>query len=638
MIVSMNKVKLFFMEDDQEAILNELQLNALFMPDKKHFRQVNPSEDLIKVSKAISIVEKYIKKPMGNNETVSKLTFEKINEDSLLLVQEIIEKQDLLFNYEDEKKNSLLKYKDLLPYKDLNVSEKRLNELRFTKILIGKIAIDKFESFKGQMDSFGAFVELISTDDNFNYLAIICDIDQKDQLTSLLETNQFIPKTNELYEKSNVEMIHYFNESINNLENNIEQVKKYFEDISHELGNLKLLHDQLLSKDNRQTITFQNTKETLFVEGWVRSDQVDSLKHMLDERLIDYEIEVREPLNDELIPTALKNNKFVKPFEYITNQYSAPSSREVDPNPSMSFWYWIIFGIMMGDIGYGLVMVVLFGLALKFAKLRGAMKDLVQIFFLTGITAILAGLVFASFFGLTLPFYKPILDPINDPVPMLIVSIILGVAHIIHGLILKVINSVRQKDLLGGLSDAGSWIFILVGLSVFVVATFIPLGDLVSNILLYTSYVLMGIGVLLIITLNGREQKSIAGKFVSAFTGLYNATSYLSDILSYSRILALALSTAVIAYTMNLLGTMVLGSIPVLGILLGIVIYLIGHIFNFIMGMLSAYVHAGRLQYLEFYGKFYEGGGYLFEPLQLQLKYVYQVNLKENNKNNKEIN
>ncbi|HHX75771.1 MAG TPA: hypothetical protein GX698_00165, partial [Acholeplasmataceae bacterium] len=138
--------------------------------------------------------------------------------------------------------------------------------------------------------------------------------------------------------------------------------------------------------------------------------------------------------------------------------------------------------------------------------------------------------------------------------------------------------------------------------------------------------------------LNGRDQKSIVGKMVSAFTGLYNSTGYLSDILSYSRILALALSSAVIAYTMNLLADMVWHSMPVIGILFGILVYIVGHVFNFIMGMLSAYVHAGRLQYLEFYGKFFEGGGYLFEPLQLQLKYVYQVNLKENNnKKNKEI-
>lgn len=636
MIVQMKKVKLFFLESEKAAVIDELQAHAVFMPDKKHYQTVNPSNELIQVSKAIEIVEKYIKKSTGNNAIVSLSEFETIDDNILESAKTILDLQNTYYKLEESLKSLKERYEDLLPYQNLTINQARLDSLRFSSVTLGYITKEKYDAFKGHMDTMDAYVDLLSSDDQYNYVSIVIDIDQKERLSDLLESVDFRVEPSRPFEKTNIEVINDFKKEMDALSSEIEKIVQFFQSSSKDLGALKLLHDQLLSKDNKHQLTFLNTESTLYVEGWVRSDKVNQLETLLSDKGLTVEMEARDPLPEESIPTALKNNRFVKPFEYLTNQFSTPSAREVDPNPSMSIWYWVIFGIMMGDIGYGAVMLLLFGGLIRFGKIRGALKDLVQIFAYTGITAMIAGAAFGSLFGNQI--YTPLLDPMNDPIPMLIISIALGVLHIMHALVLKMINSVRQKDLLGGLADAGSWLFILTGLSIFVVGSFIPLEQLLKDIMLYTSYVLMGIGALLIILFNGRDKDTIPGKMVSAFTGLYNSTSFLSDILSYSRILALALSTTVIAYTMNLLAGMVWNSIPVLGILLGLVVYLVGHVFNFVMGMLSAYVHAGRLQYLEFFGKFYEGGGYLFEPLQLQLKYVYQVNLKENNQNNKEIN
>ena len=171
------------------------------------------------------------------------------------------------------------------------------------------------------------------------------------------------------------------------------------------------------------------------------------------------------------MPTALKNNKFVKPFENITNEFSVPNYKELDPNPIMSFWYWIIFGIMMGDVGYGLIMLFLFGFLLKFGKLKGTMKDS-QCLYVFRITATIAGLFFGSFLGFDL--YPPVIDIINDPIPMLIISIAIGILHLITALIMKLILSIKQKDVLTGLSDAVSWISILIGISLVAIAMVLP--------------------------------------------------------------------------------------------------------------------------------------------------------------------
>mgnify|MGYP000994301143 CR=1 FL=1 len=628
MIVSMNKVKLFFMEESLDTVLSELQMHGIFMLDEKHKKQLSPSEDLIKTSKAIEILESYLKKrSIGNNEIVSKNEFNVVDSETKALVDLIVEKKQLYQETQELLSDYEKKYKALKPYEALEVNQGRFKTLTYTTVYLGKVLKEKLDTLTGLLQSLDCYIDMISEDDTFKYVSIVSLKEYQSQLDDLLEKGSFIKETNESFNQKNSLIIKFYLEEINKHQIVLREIDQLLLDKTNDLGKLKLLHDQYYSNDMRKQVSLLNTDTTLYIEGWMRVDQIGYLRNILDKKHVAYELDTREPLADEVVPTALKNNKFVKPFEYITNQFSVPSYKELDPNPLMSFWYWIIFGIMMADIGYGAVMILLFGSLLLFGKLKGAMKDLVNIFFLTGFTALLAGLVFGSFFGATI--LTPLMDPINDPVPMLIASLVIGLFHIICALIMKIINMVRQGDILSAINDAVSWIFILVGIALYALTLFITLDSLLMSILTYTALGLIGMGVIIIVLLNGRHQKSIMGKLMSAFTGLYNSTAYLSDILSYSRILALALSSAVIAFTMNLLADMVWNSIPVLGVLLGILVYLVGHIFNFVMGLLSAYVHAGRLQYLEYYGKFFEGGGYLFEPLSLQLKYVYQVKLKE---------
>lgn len=621
MIVGMKKAKLIFLADDQEKILKKLQLSALMMLDSKHLSPVNNSADMLKTQKAINFLGGFLKKSsFGSNEIISKDKFSVVNPDILKTIEDIIIKIEKYTTLKNEIQQLGDEIHQLTPFKDFPFPlERVLKESVYLKNIFLKIALDKKESFLGQIQSLDLYYEVASIDQNLAYIIISSVIEDEDKLFELIQQNQAQLVTFPPLSAKNQEAITNYQAEVLKRSDEIADLTSEFKLQAENMKEFKLLYDQLTAQEERHQITFLSTQSTVYLEGWVRKDQTEILKKLFDEDGLVYEIELRDPLEEEIVPTALKNNKFVQSFENITNEFSVPSYRELDPNPSMSFWYWLIFGIMMGDIGYGLVMLILFGTLLKFGKLRGGMKSLVQVFMLTGITALLAGATFGSFFGFSL--YPPLLDPINDPLPMLIISLGIGIVHIIHALILKLILSFKRKDFLGGIADAGSWISILFGLTVFAVNMAYPL----TPILDYIAYSLIGLGVLIILTLSGRHQKKIFSKIMSGLGGLYNSTAYLSDILSYSRILALALSSGVIAMTFNILGGMVLNSIPVLGIVLGLIIYLIGHVFNFIMGLLSAYVHAGRLQYLEFYGKFFEGGGYLFEPLSLKLKYVYEI-------------
>ncbi len=615
MIVPMRKVKLFFMDENKEQILRALQAYALIMPDERHKQALNPSDDLVKTSKAIEILEGYVKKSnIGNNAVITQTEFETISDDTKALVTALIDAQQEYIKVKDELDSVNKSKNTLLPYESLSIATHQFKKLKYFEVILGKISSEKVEGIQGLSQSLDVFIDVVSQKDNTSYLAVIVTKEDAEQFSHLAEQAGFVREQLADYAQKNTFILTFFDEEISRHQAKLAEIESYFVEQTKELGALKILFDQLQSQDMRHQISFLKTQQTLYLEGWIRSDQIDQLNHILTSKELPYEVELRDPLPDELIPTALKNNAFVQPFEMITNQFSVPSTNEIDPNPLMSFWYWLIFGLMMGDMGYGVVMVALFG-GMLLAKTRGGIRDLAKVFFLTGISSIIAGALFGSLFGFTV--YNPVFDPVNDPVPMLILSLGLGIAHLICALIMKVITSLRQGAVVDALASGFSWIAILLGL-VFVVL------DMAVTSIPFVGVILVGIGVVLIVVFNGYSKPTIGGKLLSAFTGLYNSTSYLSDLLSYSRILALALSSAVIAYTMNLLADLVGGG-QWWGIFISIPIYLAGHAFNFVMGLLSAYVHAGRLQYLEYYGKFYEGGGFLFNPLKLELKYVYNV-------------
>lgn len=374
------------------------------------------------------------------------------------------------------------------------------------------------------------------------------------------------------------------------------------------------------------------TKHVFVINGYIPEEDCGKLSQMC-ERIASCYIEFGD-VNEEEAPVKLKNNKFAEPAQSIVNMYSPPSYADIDPTPILAFFFYFFFGMMFSDAGYGLLMVVVIGIVLKVFKPDKNMRNNLKLFQYCGVSTIIWGLIFGSIFGdapvsiynaftgasLTmkeiLPW--PTLDPQKDALMLMVISIAFGLVHILIGMSCKFYICWKQKDYAAALFDTGLWMLMLVGFAVLAV------GMITAQIVMYIGAGIAVASAVGLILTQGRGKKGIVGKAIGGLASLYDITSYISDLLSYSRLLALGLTTGVMAQVFNMLATM-LGT-NIIGIIFMIVIFVVGHAVTIGLNALGSYVHTMRLQYVEMFSKFYDGGGQPFEPFTLNSKYFKAKN------------
>ena len=399
------------------------------------------------------------------------------------------------------------------------------------------------------------------------------------------------------------------------LKNEIRPLKVYYEYLSFEL------EKQLSQNKMRQT------DKTFFLQAYVPQMAEEQVRQAVEDVSSATYLQFTTPLDTDEPPTLLQNNDVVSNFESITNMYSAPNYREFDPNAVMAFFYSVFMGFIIGDMGYGLLMALIGGyLWLKNRKAPTGLSRLAGAFACGGLFAIFWGGLFNSFFGIAVLPTTVMPDPqsgrcsfIGIQVPsVLVISLVVGISQLCVGYICKAIQCWRRGEIVDGICDGVLWAIFSVGVAVAIVGL---VEEMNVPVLGTVGGIVAGVSLLLAVVTAGRKEKFF-GKFIKGFAAAYGVINYASDILSYARLYGLMLSGAVIAKIVSDygIGFVVSGSIPL--ILLGVVLLLVGHAFNLVMNLLGAYIHDARLQYVEFYGRFFEGEGELFTPLGANKKYI----------------
>ncbi len=499
----------------------------------------------------------------------------------------------------------------------------------------------KIEQLEEMPDS--VYAQVITADKFQTYVTVVFLRTQQDQVERALRNFSFnrapliTSHTPEISVKKR-------ENAIASIQKEIEALRQKLEEYSKRRMEIKEVADYYTVRAEKYRVvgSILQSKHTFFITGFIPEREIEDLRNNLENRFT-VMIDVEEPEENENVPVLLSNNKTAGAVEGVVTSFGYPTKHEIDPTAITAFFYYFFFGIMLSDAAYGLLMFLGCLWALKkYPNMSEGMQKSLRMFKNCGLSTLVWGILFGgyfgdaitvighTFFGVDIVVPAVWFAPIDKPMEMLIYCMIFGIVHLFVGLGIKGYMMLRQKDMASFVCDVLFWYVFLIGLILMLIPTSI-FGSLLGTIIVFPQWAnllakIMTIGGMAgILLTGGRRAKNLFKRLLLGAYSLYDTTSWLSDLLSYSRLLALGLATGVIAQVINTMAAM--GGKSVVGVIMFIIVFIIGHVFNMAINLLGAYVHTNRLQYVEFFGKFFEGGSREFQPFKENTKYV---NVKEN--------
>ena len=631
--------------DSNEGAINDEE----WMPDI--FRTSNSADvsrleaDISRVSTALEAIGKYdtAKKPLFPSRIkldrgdFAKL-MDSIKTETELNVDKAVE------TYKDiaDRRTEINRLRGLIaglkPWETLDIPME-MNETEHALVQLGAAPV-KTDTVQMTADVQAAapsvIVQEVSKDKQQKYYAFICLKEEKEQLLEALRPYNFSAVTLADQKGTATEAMHRYEKEIEKNEKNIAEDEEILKKLVAYREHIEFLYDSLMMRRDRARVVgdMVSTEMVFYFDGWMPAKAQPEVEALLKEYEFYYNIEEPDP-DDESVPVLLQNNSIVTPFEAVTGMYSLPGRHDIDPTAILAPFYFLFFGLMLSDAAYGLILTTLCAIILKKYKPEGTTHRMIKMFMFCGLSTFMWGALFGGWFGnfftvAAKTFFgkefviRPLwFDPLSEPMRLLVVSLILGAIHLFVGMGVQAYMDIKDGRPLDALFDIGLWYLLLIGIVLF------AFGGKLGAGAVGIGKIMAIIGAVGILLTGGRKKKGIFGKLTGGLGSLYGITSYLSDVLSYSRLLALGLATGVVAQVFNTLGSLAGGGIA--GSILLIVVFAFGTVFNIAINALGAFVHSCRLQYVEFFGKFYTGGGRPFAPFERKTKYIKI--LKEGNDN-----
>lgn len=394
---------------------------------------------------------------------------------------------------------------------------------------------------------------------------------------------------------------------------------------------LKFAYDALLHLIEREQIStkIRTLPHTFIVTAWIPKNILPTWQQQLEKIFPATALETIAITEQDKAPVALMNNALVAPFETVTNLYGKPGYHELDPSAPLALFFLLSFALALTDAGYGLVLMAGTLAAEKFFRLKRDMKKMTRLLFLAGAMTVVLGALTGGWFGVTLEtlpesalkqflLSMKILDPISEPMKLLGVALGIGVVQLLFAWVVKAVYLWRTHQRVPAILDNLSWLFVVLSILAWVAAKAAVLPASWEQPALWFIWA----GIALIVVTQGRAYKNPFLKVGGGVLSLFGLMSFVSDTLSYSRLLALGLATGIIGFVVNLLAGMAADQVPFVGTIVAVGILLVGHTFNLAINALGAFIHAGRLQFVEFFPKFLEGGGLPYKPFGRVGRYV----------------
>lgn len=648
-VAKIKKIRLIANSRHSQTILETLQNLASFeiisVSDNKESKEdLQKSElDYANVEFAIKLLTPYGKKP-GLFDNPMELTIEEVQEkaenfDFQKIVDQCLKLEEVINSEKNTISSAQNQIKEYHHWEKLNIPLEHLDGTDTSMIFAGtvkKISADKLEK---DITALSKLIEInkVHSSTTDDYLTVICDRSlEKEVRSTLLEykfTETDFPQAKGLI-KDYCKNLH---SQIDESTKKITETQHKLKELAKNLDELKIAHDYLLWQLEK-TESINKSSKTAYnfiLTGWAPEKLIPVIENELGKITKEFAL-LDAPMEEgEEPPVAINNNSFFSPFEAVTRVYGLPRHDELDPTPYLSTFFIIYFGLCLTDAGYGILMFIVMALILKYFKLPVGTRKLAKLLMYGGLVTVVIGTLFGGWFGLEIAsapawmtyttadgekmFLLQIVNSLTDPITVLVLSLSLGFLQITVGTYMKFFFTMKHVGTKDALLDTGPWVVMLTGIGFTLLSV---AGVLPESFITIGKYWLMIAAILVILT-QGREKKSIIGKLLSGVLGLYNLVGYMSDVLSYSRLLALGLATAIIALAVNTIAVLLRDMIPYVGWVLMAVVLVGGHLFNLAINALGSFIHSGRLQFVEFFGKFMEGGGTEFRPFSKKMHYIF---------------
>ena len=551
-------------------------------------------------------------------KTIGELFSDEAYAAALDTAQAVLDAQDARSRLAAEKSRLTAVRESFVPWQQLPLPLETLGT-QHTRILLGTVpAQTDLEALRARVFEAADEVQLeqISADQQSRYLLVFVHKCAAEAVGAALREAGFALTTFDGVQGTAAENIRRTDEAIAACEQQDAEKLAELTALAAQKSALQLAFDRCTQEISKAQAADRlvHSEKTFCLGGWVPCEDVGKLEALLSGFCCAWELTDPAPEEYPDVPVKLKNNKLTWPLNMVTEMYSLPAYDGVDPNPLMAPFFILFYGIMMADMGYGLLMILASIIITKKSRPKGTSGQMFGLMFSCGISTILMGALTGGFFGDFLPQLVGIIDPdttfkalpslfnpLDDTITILIGAMALGFVQIVTGMAISFVEKIKKGQIMDAIWEELTWWVVFAGIAC------MALG--VTNIVLY-------VGLAMVVVGSGWSAKGF-GKVTAIFGSVYNhVTGYFGDILSYSRLMTLMLAGSVIASVFN-----TLGAIPG-NVVFFLLVSVAGNGLNFALNLLSCYVHDLRLQCLEYFGKFYQDGGKPFEPLAINTKYV----------------
>ena len=551
-------------------------------------------------------------------KTIGELFSDEAYAAALDTAQAVLDAQDARSRLAAEKSRLTAVRESFVPWQQLPLPLETLGT-QHTRILLGTVpAQTDLEALRAKVFEAADEVQLeqISADQQSLYLLVFVHKCAAEAVGAALREAGFALTTFDGVQGTAAENIRRTDEAIAAGEQQDAEKLAELTALAEQKSTLQLAFDRCTQEISKAQAADRlvHSEKTFCLGGWVPCEDVGKLETLLSGFCCAWELTDPAPEEYPDVPVKLKNNKLTWPLNMVTEMYSLPAYDGVDPNPLMAPFFILFYGIMMADMGYGLLMILASIIITKKSRPKGTSGQMFGLMFSCGISTFLMGALTGGFFGDFLPQLVGIIDPdttfkalpslftpLDDTITILIGAMALGFVQIVTGMAISFVEKIKKGQIMDAIWEELTWWIVFAGIAC------MALG--VTNIVLY-------VGLAMVVVGSGWSAKGF-GKVTAIFGSVYNhVTGYFGDILSYSRLMTLMLAGSVIASVFN-----TLGAIPG-NVVFFLLVSVAGNGLNFALNLLSCYVHDLRLQCLEYFGKFYQDGGKPFEPLAINTKYV----------------